>query len=172
MEASWTTICALLNVFNLLIHEVFEKFDKNCKKTIEFGNFFVLLIFSMLIWGLFHIENNIQLFKVAIAQRICALLDGFNIVIHGVYPKFDKNCIKMIKLGNFLFFLSYWVLIWDLFHLKNSIYLFIEAYLTTNLCLVERIQPSNPWSFWKVWQKLQKKTIKFGTFLVFWYFRC
>ena len=111
----------------------------------------------MLIWGLFHIENNIHLFKVAIGQRICALFDGFNIVIHGVYQKFDKNCIKTIKLGNFLFFLSYWVLIWDLFHLKNSIYLFIEAYLTTNLCLVERFQPSNPWSFWKVWQKMQKK---------------
>ena len=55
----------------------------------------------MLIWGLFHIENNIHLFKEAIRQRIFALLDGFNILIHGVYQKFDENCIKTIKLGIF-----------------------------------------------------------------------
>ena len=104
IEASWTTICALLNVFNLQIHEVSEKFDKNWKKLLNLGIFLFFLIFSMLIWGLFHIENNIHLFKVAIGQQICALFDGFNIVIHGVYQKFDKNCIKTIKLGNFLFF--------------------------------------------------------------------
>ena len=46
-------------------------------------------MFSMLIWGLFHNENNIHLFKEAIGQRICALLDGFNILIHGVYQKID-----------------------------------------------------------------------------------
>ena len=43
----------------------------------------------MLIWGLFHIENNIHLFQEAIGQRIFALLVGFNILIHGVYQKFD-----------------------------------------------------------------------------------
>ena len=71
-----------------------KSLTKIAKKTIEFGNFFGFLIFSMLIWGLFHIENNIHLFKLAIGQQICALFDGFNIVIHGVYQKFDKNCKK------------------------------------------------------------------------------
>ena len=55
----------------------------------------------MVIWDLFHIEINIHLLKEAIGQRIFALLDGFNILIHGVYQKFDENCIKTIKLGNF-----------------------------------------------------------------------
>ena len=58
----------------------------------------------MLIWGLFHIENNIHLFKKAIGQRICALLEGFNIPIHGVYQNFDEICIKTIKLGKFFVF--------------------------------------------------------------------
>ena len=58
----------------------------------------------MLIWGLFHIENNFHLFKESNGHWICALLDGFNIVIHGVYQKFDENCIKTVKLVNFLFF--------------------------------------------------------------------
>ena len=66
----------------------------------------------MLIWGLFHIENNIHLFKEAIGQRIFALLDGFNILIYGVYQKFDEKCIKTIKLGNF--FLTFSMLTWDL----------------------------------------------------------
>ena len=67
----------------------------------------------MLIWGLFHIKNNIHLFKEAIGQRIFVLLDGFNVLIHGVYQKFDENCIKTIKLGNFFFTFS--MLTWDLF---------------------------------------------------------
>ena len=118
----------------------------------------------MLIWGLFHFKNNIHLFKEAIGQRICALLDGFNIVIHGVYQNFDENWIKTIKLG--IFFGIFDVNLRS-FHIKKSNYLFIEASWTTNLCTVERFQPSNPWSFWKVWQKLQK-TIEFGNF--FWFF--
>ena len=35
----------MLSVFNILIHEFYRNFDKNCIKTLKIGNFFVFFVF-------------------------------------------------------------------------------------------------------------------------------
>ena len=54
--------------------------------------------------------------------------------------------------------------------IENSIYFFIGDYWTTNLCLVERFQHSNPRSLTKISQKLHKNDKNrnnFGFFVIF-----
>ena len=88
---------ALLNVFNILIHDVYRKNDKNCIKTLKVEKF----------WNFCHFFGNFSFKKPhlshqnTIGQRIRALLNVFNILIHDVYRKNDKNCIKTLKVEKF-----------------------------------------------------------------------
>ena len=80
------------------------------------------------------------------------MLNVFNILIHDVYRKNDKNCIKTLKVEKFGIFVIFLVI----FLLKNRIYLFKEYYWTTNSCLVERFQHSNRRCLSKKWQKMHE----------------
>ena len=41
-----------------------------------------------------------------IGQQISAMVSVFNILIHEIYRKYDKNCIKTLKIGIFFSFLG------------------------------------------------------------------
>ena len=80
---------AMLSVFNILIHEVYRKFDKNSIKTLKFEKKIDFLSFL----GLFlseklHLSRHRQLLDNEF------LLNFFNIRFHDIYQKTDKNCIK------------------------------------------------------------------------------
>ena len=121
-------------------------------KTLKIGNF----------WDFCHFLCQFEIFSIGkhissempTGQRISAMLSVFNILIYEVYRKFDKNCIKTVKIGNFFGFLSFPVLIWDIFHPENCSYLFIKACWTTNFCLDEPFQHSYPRYLSKNFQKL------------------
>ena len=42
-----------------------------------------------------------------IGQQISAMVSVFNILIHEIYRKYDKNCIKTLKIGIFFIFGSF-----------------------------------------------------------------
>ena len=44
----------------------------------------------------------------SIGQQIRALLNVLNILIHDVYRKNDKKCVKTLKIGKFLIFGRFW----------------------------------------------------------------
>ena len=93
-------IRALLNVFNILIHDVYRKNDKNCIKTLKVEKF----------WNFCHFFGNFSFKKPhlslqnTIGQRIRALLNVFNILIDDVYRKNGKKCMKTVKIGKVLNF--------------------------------------------------------------------
>ena len=97
-------IFSLWTLLIIPIYDVCRQLGK-IQKTLKVGKFWGFLSISVLIWDLFHFENNIQLFIKASGQWICALLNVFNILIHGVFRKIDENSIKTIKIGN-LYYLS------------------------------------------------------------------
>ena len=72
-------------------------------------------------------------------QQMRAMLSVLNILINVVSQKFDKNCLKLLKIEKFWNFCHFGVN----FLLQNRIYLFIEDYWRMNSCLVERFQHSN-----------------------------
>ena len=92
-------IRALLNVFNILIHDVYRKNDKNCIKTLKVEKF----------WNFCHFFGNFSFKKPhlslqnTIGQRIRALLNVFNILIDDVYRKNGKKCMKTVKIESFEF---------------------------------------------------------------------
>ena len=54
-------------------------------------------------------------------KQLRALLNVLSILIHDVYPKNDQNCIKTLKIGNFLNFCQFWChfgLLWG--HFRHS----------------------------------------------------
>ena len=55
----------------------------------------------MIFGVIFFKKNEFISLKNTIGQRIRALLNVFNILIHEVYRKFDKNCIKTLKIEKF-----------------------------------------------------------------------
>ena len=78
---------ALLNVFNILIHDVYRKNDKNCIKTLKVEKF----------WNFCHFFGNFSFKKPHLSlqntngQRTRALLNVLNILIDDVYRKMAKN---------------------------------------------------------------------------------
>ena len=48
---------ALLNVFNILIQDFYQKFDKNCIKTLKIVNFAVFTIFGVILGSLGSIKK-------------------------------------------------------------------------------------------------------------------
>ena len=80
----------ILTVPNILIHQVYRKFDKICIKTLKIEKFWNFCQF----WGNFSLKKPLFFSsKKTIGQRIRALLNVFNILIHDVYRK------KMIKIA-------------------------------------------------------------------------
>ena len=91
----------MLSVFNILIHELYRKFDKNCIKTLKVEKFCKFCHF----WVIFIQKTAFIFTSIFIGQRIRAFLNVFNNLIHDVYRKNDKNCIKTsLKTGKFLNF--------------------------------------------------------------------
>ena len=68
-----------------------------------------------------------------------AIMSVCNILITEVYRKFDKNCLKLLKIRKFWRFCLFLGSVFS----QNRIYLFAEDYLTTNSCLVDCFQRSN-----------------------------
>ena len=93
-------IRALLNVFNILIHDVYRKNDKNCIKTLKVEKFWNFCHF----FGNFSFKKPHLSIKNTIGQRIRALLNVFNILIDDVYRKNGKKCMKTVKIGKVLKF--------------------------------------------------------------------
>ena len=75
--------------------------------------------------------------KKTTGQQTRSLLTLSDIPIYEVCRKFDKNCIKTLKIGKFWVF-CHFRFQFDIFHLENSDYLFGKAYWTTNSCHVVR----------------------------------
>ena len=159
----------MLTLFNIPIHEVCHKFDKNCIKTLKVWNFFVFCLFhfqfeifklkscnylfeedywttnlflvdsfqhsnlrslskfwqklhetfenwknlnflshSVSIWYIFIWKTALISSEKPTGQRIPAMLSVFNILIHEVYRKFDKNSIKTLKIEKFWNFCQLW----------------------------------------------------------------
>ena len=99
-------IRALLNIFNIIIHDVYRKNDKNCIKTLKVKK----------IWKFCHFFGNFSFKKPhvslqnTIGQRIRALLNVFNILIDDVYRKNGKKCTKTVKIGKVLNFCHFRVI--------------------------------------------------------------
>ena len=67
---------------------------------------------------LFSSKTAIISSKKPTRQRCLALLNVFNKLIHKFYRKYDKNCIKLLKIKDFRLFV-----IFEVISLKNRIYL-------------------------------------------------
>ena len=80
------------------------------------------------------------------------MLNVFNILIHDVYRKNDKNCIKTLKVQKFWNFCHFF----GNFSFKKTAFISSEYYWTTNSCLVERFQHSNRRCLSKKWQKMHE----------------
>ena len=94
---------SLLTLFNIPIYEVCRKFDKNCIETLKIGKFCVFVIFGFnLIF--FFVKTAIISSEKPTGQRFPAMLRVFNILIHDVRRKKDKNCMKTLKIGKSLNF--------------------------------------------------------------------
>ena len=119
-------------------------------KTLKIGKFWVFCLFRFQ-FDIFFIEKTAIISSgKPTGQQIPAMLSVFNILIHEVYRKRDKSCKKNVK--NRKSFVIFGVF----FLLKNRIHIFIEYYWTTNSCLVERFQHSDPRCLSKKAQKLHK----------------
>ena len=98
----------MLSVLNILIHEVYRKFDKNRIKAWKIGTFLVIFLHFQCQFEIFFIWKTAFISsEKPTEQRIRAMLSVFNILIHEVYRKFDKNSIKTLKIGKFLGILSF-----------------------------------------------------------------
>ena len=93
-------IRALLNVFNILIDDVYRKNGKKCMKTLKVQKFWNFCHF----FGNFSFKKNAFISRNTIGQQIRALLNVFNILIDDVYRKNGKNCMKTVKIGKVLNF--------------------------------------------------------------------
>ena len=96
------------------LSKIWQKLHKNVKnrKILEFFN---------ILFGNFSFKKPHLSLQNTIGQRIRAFLNVFNILIHDVYRKNDKNCIKTLKVEKFWNFCHFFLVI---FLLKNRIYLF------------------------------------------------
>ena len=130
----------MLNVFNILIHDVYRKNDKNCIKTLKVEKF----------WNFCHFFGNFSFKKPhlshqnTIGQRIRALLNVFNILIDDVYRKNGKKCMKTVKIGevlNFCHFRGHFGSLWGHFrHSQKSPKIFTNTYrMELNLCQLNSV---------------------------------
>ena len=67
-------------------------------KTLKIEKFWNFLI---IFFGNFSFKKPHLSLQNTIGQRIRAFLNVFNILIHDVYRKNDKNCIKTLKVEKF-----------------------------------------------------------------------
>ena len=84
-------------------------------------------------------EKAINFSEKPTGQQMRAMLSVLNSLINEICRKFDKNCLKLLKIRKFWNFVIFGVS----FLLQNLIYLFIEDYWRMNSCPVERFQHSN-----------------------------
>ena len=141
------------------LSKIWQKLHKNVKnrKILKFYHF----------WGNFSFWKNAFIsLKNTIGQRVRALLNVFNILIHDVYRKNDKNCIKTLKIQKFWNFCHFF----GNFSFKKTAFISSEYYWTTNSCLVERFQHSNRRCLPKNGKKCMK-TVKIRKVLNFCHFR-
>ena len=133
-------ILSLVTFFNIPIHKFCQKFGKKCIKSSKNGKFCDFRLFRCQIEILSFKKQQFYSSKKPTGQRISAMLSVCNIRTHEVYRKFDKNCIKTLKVGEILVFCHFRCQFEVFFSLEISNYLFIEDYWTTISCLVERFQ--------------------------------
>ena len=103
-----------MTVFNIPILEVCQNFYNNCIKIFknEKFEFFVKLGVYL---QFFTLKTAINFTEKPTGQQTRSLLTAFNIPIHEVCHKFDKNCMKSLEVWKVLGFLSNSLPIWDLF---------------------------------------------------------
>ena len=100
-------ILLLLNSFNILILEVYQKFDKNrTNQVVENRTRLNLSTFSVSIRVVFHIKNCIYLFVKVYWTTNFSLKNVFDNLLHEIYRKFDKKLHK--KVGKFRNVCYFW----------------------------------------------------------------
>ena len=106
VKAYWTTHSFCVDLFNVPFHKDRQKFGKKIIESLKFGK----------VLGLFSFGVNLRIFDLNTAiifsvrptgQQTSGMLSNFYFLIHEVYRKFDKNCMKTLKSGLFCFFLSF-----------------------------------------------------------------
>ena len=120
-----------MNVFNIPVHEVCRKFKK-CIKTLKNVKLRMFCRFRCQFKIFFIWKTAIIFSEKTIGQRVCALLNVFNILIT-ISIKILTIIAKNVKSQEILDFL----LILGLFLSKNRVHLLINYCWTTKSCLVE-----------------------------------
>ena len=83
------------------LSKMWQKIPKNSEKRKRFG---IFVIFGVNLRFFFNWKTAIISSEKPTGQRTSAMLSILNIIIHEVYRKFDKNCLKTLKIGKFLVF--------------------------------------------------------------------
>ena len=131
-----------------LQHFTLRSLSENCIKTLKSGKFWNFCLFRCQFATFFIRKTNYLFLKAYWTTNLC----HFELFQHSSSRSLSKISLKLYKNAEnreFFGFLTFSVSIRDLFHLKNSNYIFIKAYWTTNLCHVERFQHSSPRSLSK-----------------------
>ena len=116
-EDSWPTMFSLLNVFEILSHQVFRKIDNNCIKFSKIWIFKYFCQFRSEFDAFFLAEIALISSKKPLGQQFLSFLNVFNILSHQVIRKVDKNCMKFSKIWSF----------WDCCHFRSEFEAFFES---------------------------------------------
>ena len=122
-EDSRTTMFFLLNVFDILSHQVFRKIDKNCMNFLKIWDFKYFCQFRSKFNAFFPAKIAFISLKKPLGQRIFLFLNVFDILSHEVIRKIDKNCMKFSKVWSF----------WDFCHFRSEYEAFLQIKLHLRL---------------------------------------
>ena len=100
--------CSLLTLRTILIYEVCRKCDKNCIKNSKNRKFWVFCHFRFQFETFFIQKIEIIFSEKPTGQLIRATLTVFNILVNEVCRKFDKNCLKLLKIRKFWNICHFW----------------------------------------------------------------
>ena len=153
-------ILSLLNVSDVLIHEISWKFDKGFKvheKLVPFD--FLVVFFCVAVWPVFWIENFVYFLTRAYRILKSFLVDGFHcwrLSKQASNTKFDEICKKTLKIWPSFSLFSCSVSIGSLFSSEKAILFWKEDSWITYFSRFERFEHSKP----RIYRKIDKKCIK------------
>ena len=135
-------VCPCFRRSNILAHELYRYSDKSWTKS-ENRKSFETLSSPMSTPDSFRLKNGIDLLSKHTGQHTLSLLALFNVPVDEVCRKFEKKCIKSLKIGKFWDFCQFRCQFGH-FHSKQCNYLCNKDYWTTNSFLVDPLNPSIP----------------------------
>ena len=108
-------LLVLLNLFIILINDVYRKIKKiheNLKKMENFAYFLIFGVICVSFWGPWgpcsQLKNSMNSSQLPTGNYILSLLTLFNVPINKVRQKFGKSCKKSLKNGKVLGFCRFW----------------------------------------------------------------